>query len=115
MVPQSSRSHRESRGRRSVSSRKHRLDGIASAVLSPAINPGELVTIEPTIELLRLEDLTTVTGGYVIRKVTAAQEELKAQVQTLATTVKDAATAAAGTPKQDPMQMMMMMMMMMRR
>ncbi|CAN5838121.1 hypothetical protein BH11MYX3_BH11MYX3_47310 [soil metagenome] len=67
-----------------------------------------------TIEQITLEDLCTITGGYVVRKVSAGQEELKAQVQTLATTVKDAATAAASAPKQDPMQMMMTMMMMRR-
>ncbi len=63
------------------------------------------------LEPLTLEDLTTVTGGYVIRKTSAGQEELKAQIQALATTVKDAATAAATAPKQDSTQMMLMMLM----
>jgi hypothetical protein len=64
------------------------------------------------------DELVTATGGYVIRKVTAGQEALRTQVETLATSVKDAATASTTTAADKAAQSqstMMMMMMMMRR
>jgi hypothetical protein len=63
------------------------------------------------------DELVTATGGYVLRKVTAGQEELRTQVETLASSVKDAAAASttAAADRASSQQNMMMMMMMMRR
>ncbi len=68
-------------------------------------------------DVLTDDELVTATGGYVLRKVNAGKEELRTQVQTLATSVKDAATASqnAAAEKASQQQSMMMMMMMMRR
>jgi hypothetical protein len=71
-----------------------------------------------TFDALTNDELVTATGGYVIRKVSAGQEALRTQVDALATSVKDAATAsttsAAEKASQSQSQMMMMMMMMRR-
>jgi len=70
-----------------------------------------------TIQTLTDDELVTATGGYVVRKVSAGQEELRTQVDALATSVKDAAAASqtAASAKASQQQSMMMMMMMMRR
>ena len=71
-----------------------------------------------TFDALTDDELVTATGGYVIRKVSADQEALRTQVQTLATSVKDAAaasTSSAAGKASSQQQNMMMMMMMMRR
>ncbi len=68
-------------------------------------------------DALTNDELVTATGGYVLRKANAGQEELKTQVQALATSVKDAAAASTtgAADKASQQQSMMMMMMMMRR
>ncbi len=70
-----------------------------------------------TFDVLTDDELVTATGGYVVRKVGAGQEALRTQVEALATSVKDAATASttATADKASQQQNMMMMMMMMRR
>ncbi len=71
-----------------------------------------------TFDALTDDQLVTATGGYVIRKVAAGQEALRTQVEALATSVKDAASASSTTAaakQQQQQQSMMMMMMMMRR
>ena len=71
-----------------------------------------------TFDVLTDDELVTATGGYVHRKVSAGQDALRTQVETLATSVKDAATAsttAAAEKASHSQSQMMMMMMMMRR